>query len=327
MFYRYGSGCPNVCIICEYDALPKIGHACGHNLIAEAGVAAGLRVKAFIESQTSQTGFSGTVTVMGTPAEESVGGKIILIERGGFDDIDIAVMAHPTPSNIAMPKFICMSPFVVTFNGKAAHAAAHPWQGVNALDAAVLAYTNISVLRQQMKPSWRVHAIFTDGGVKPNIIPQTASLKCCVRAETLAEVNLLKEKVYSCFRGAAESTGCKCVIDERGFSYRELNSNKVLAKLYYDHMLSLGVTGIEWVGDVPGSTDMGNVSHVLPSIHPVYKISDEGIHTRLFQKASNTLEAHKKTLLVAEGLSLTCIDVLMGGEELLTKIKNSMSQH
>ena len=234
-------------------------------------------------------------------------------------------MAHPTPSDIAMPKFICSSPLAVTFNGKAAHAAARPWEGVNALDAAVLAYTSISVLRQQLKPSWRVHAIFTDGGVKPNIIPQTAALKCVVRAETFEEVKILKEKVYGCFKGAAETTGCSFEVEEKGFSYRELNSNEVLAKLYYNHMQSLGVTDIEWVGDVPGSTDMGNVSHLLPSIHPVYKISDEGIHTRLFQKASNTPEAHRKTLVVAEGLSLTCIDVLMGGEELLTKIKNTFN--
>ena len=177
---RFGSGRPNVCIICEYDALPGIGHACGHNLIAEAGVAAGLGVKAFIESQG--TGYTGMVTVMGTPAEEGGGGKVLMIEKGAFEGVDIAIMAHPCPFEsvvcIANARMIPQ----IDYHGNAAHAAAFPWEGVNALDAAVMAYTSISTLRQQMKPSWRVHGVFTNGGVKPNIIPEKASLQYYIRA-------------------------------------------------------------------------------------------------------------------------------------------------
>ncbi|XP_003392005.2 PREDICTED: peptidase M20 domain-containing protein 2-like, partial [Amphimedon queenslandica] len=155
---RFGSGSPNVCVICEYDALPTIGHACGHNLISEAGVAAGLGVKAYLET----TGLTGTITVLGTPAEEGGGGKILLIERGALKGIDVSMMVHPAPFEIIMPNHLSCAQLTVEFTGKAAHAAAFPWEGVNALDAAVLAYTNVSLLRQQMKPSWRVHAVFTN---------------------------------------------------------------------------------------------------------------------------------------------------------------------
>ena len=308
-------------MICEYDALPEIGHACGHNLIAEAGIAAGLGVKAFIESQGE--GFQGTVTVMGTPAEESVGGKVTLIQRGAFKDIDIAVMAHPMPLEIAMPKFICISTVEVTFKGKAAHAAAFPWEGVNALDAAVLAYTGISALRQQMKPTWRVHSIFTDGGVKPNIIPEKASLLIYVRSETMPELMTLKAKVLSCCSGAAQATGCSHEFEEVEHTCEDIQSNEVLAARYKEHMHSLGVTDVEWTGDCPGSTDMGNVSHVVPSIHPVYKITNGiGNHTREFAKVSNTQSAHEKTQTVAKALSLTCIDVLTG-KDVLQKVREN----
>ena len=163
----FGSGRPNVCVICEYDALPEIGHACGHNLIAEAGVAAGLGLKTALESKNAS---KGRVTVLGTPAEEGGGGKVYLIENGAFEDVDIAMMVHPAPYTVLMPTFSAIGEFKITFTGKASHAAAFPWEGVNALDAAVLAYNSISVLRQQMKPTWCVHGIITNGGAKPNIM-------------------------------------------------------------------------------------------------------------------------------------------------------------
>ena len=275
-----------------------------------------------MESQGSN--FVGTLTVMGTPAEESIGGKVLLIEKGAFKDIDIAVMAHPTPFEVAMPKCLCAAEIAVTFKGKAAHAAAFPWEGVNALDAAVLAYTNISALRQQMKPAWRVHGIFTNGGVKPNIIPEEASLLYLIRSETREDLKIIREKVICCFSGAAEATGCSYEIKNTGgFSYEDLNSNEVLAEKYIEHMKSLGVTVIKKPEDnAAGSTDMGNVSHVVPSIHPLYNIcmENEVNHTREFTEAANTPGAHEKTLKVAKALSLTCIDVLVGGDNVLKKV-------
>jgi amidohydrolase len=169
----FGSGRPNVCVICEYDALPVIGHACGHNLIAEAGIAAGLGLKAALECEGAP---KGMVTVMGTPAEETSGGKLDMIQNGAFSDVDIAMMVHPSPSDIVSPTTLGVSMWNVEFTGKSAHAAAYPWEGVNALDAAVMAYNSISLLRQQMKPTWRVHGVaLNGGGTDPAIIPASTS--------------------------------------------------------------------------------------------------------------------------------------------------------
>ena len=174
----FGSGRPNVCVISEYDALPEIGHACGHNLIAEAGVAAGLGLKAALECDGAP---KGMVTVLGTPAEEGGGEKAKLIEKGAFEATDLAMMVHPSSYSSLAPGFLAIAFMKVIFVGKASHAAAYPWEGVNALDAAIMAYNSLSVLRQQMKPSWRVHSIIKEGGVKPNIIPDRSVMELMVR--------------------------------------------------------------------------------------------------------------------------------------------------
>ena len=319
-FIRFGSGEPNVCVICEYDALPEIGHACGHNLIAEAGVAAGLGVKAYIE----KTGSPGTITVLGTPAEEEGGGKIALIKRGAFEGIDVAMMVHPAPKECIVGYVCAITTVSVEYTGKAAHAAAFPWEGVNALDAAVLAYTNVSLLRQQMKPSWRVHAVFTNGGTKPNIIPEKASLLFNIRSMKLHELKQLYSKVMDCCQAAAQATGCTVDIKETDETYTDLHSNPILANLYRVH---LEKTGIQYSYEdvVSWSTDMGNVSHVVPSLHPTYAVgSGEVNHTRGFNQVTNTLQAHDRTRLTATTLALTCIDVLKGGEDLVKKIKEKL---
>ena len=322
---RFGSGRPNVCIICEYDALPGIGHACGHNLIAEAGVAAGLGVKAFIESQG--TGYTGMVTVMGTPAEEGGGGKVLMIEKGAFEGVDIAIMAHPAPYEIIMPNHLSCAQMEIDYHGKAAHAAAFPWEGVNALDAAVMAYTSISALRQQMKPSWRVHGVFTNGGVKPNIIPEKASLQYYIRAPTLEELGVLREKVMACFNGATKATGCSVEVRDVGKVYQNVICNPVLGELYRNNYSFLGITDYQFVGDLTSSTDFGNVSQLVPGIHPRYKVGDGvATHSPPFAEVANTTEAHSKTIVVAKAICLTSIDVLLGGEELLKEIKAEFSK-
>ncbi len=305
-----------MCVICEYDALPGIGHACGHNLIAEAGIAAGLGIKAFIESNGI-----GMVTVMGTPAEEGGGGKVLMIERGGFKGIDVAIMAHPAPYEIIMPHHLACAQMNITYSGKAAHAAAFPWEGINALDAGVLAYTNISALRQQMKPSWRVHGIFTNGGVKPNIIPETVSLQYYIRAPTMEELCILKEKVISCFKGAATSTGCTVDISDTGKLYQNVTCNSVLGRLYEQNYSTLGITDYEFEGDLTSSTDFGNVSQIIPGIHPRYKVGN-GVptHSAPFAQVANATESHDKTIIVGKAICLTSIDVLIGGMELLDNI-------
>ena len=322
---RFGSGVPNVCVICEYDALPEIGHACGHNLIAEAGVAAGIGVKAYLES-TGTT--AGTVTVIGTPAEEGGGGKMHLIEKGGFDGVDVAMMVNPVPSEIVIGFTTALSSFEVEFTGKAAHAAAFPWEGINALDAVVLAYNNVSVLRQQMKPTWRVHSIISNGGTKPNIIPEKASLYYYIRAPSVAEIKLLKEKVVACFEAAATATGCTVEVKDDPLTFYDLRSNPILAKLYAVNLDKLGIDNYKYEKEIYGSTDMGNVSYVVPSLHPFYAIGSgkEVNHTREFAAVANTAEAHEKTLVIATALANTCIDVLKGGESLVKEIKEAFDK-
>ena len=310
-------GATNVCFICEYDALPGIGHACGHNLIAEAGVAAGLGLKDAIELG----GLDGRVTVMGTPDEEGNGGKIELLEKGAFKGVDIAMMVHPSPITAIHNQYLATCEIVVTYTGKAAHAAAFPWEGINALDAAVMAYNAISTLRQQMKPDWRVHGIITKGGVKPNIIPETSSLIYWMRAPTRNELKYFRSKVIACFKGAAMATNCTVDITDGRFNYENVLTNPILGKIYEKHLRSFGYHDI--IPKVPGgSTDMGNVSHVIPSIHPEYAIGD-GIstyHTASFTGVSNEADSHDKTLLAAKAMVLTSIEALQS-KSLLAEIK------
>ena len=306
----FGSGRPNVCVICEYDALPDIGHACGHNLIAEAGVAAGLGLKAALES--GQDGIKGRVTVMGTPAEEGGGGKVLLIENGAFDDVDVAMMVHPSPLNAVFHPFLAMRSYQVTYTGKAAHAAAFPWEGVNALDAAVTAYNSISVLRQQMKPDCRVHGVIKEGGVKPNIIPERAVMEYYVRAPTRTERDRLVGKIIACFEAAAKATGCEVDVQMTEKPYDDVVTNRVLGNCFEKNMAEL-LGDIEWEKDSSktGSTDMGNVSYKVPSIHVMYSIGkDAPNHTRKFTDVSNTPGAHSATRDFAKGLALTGLDVL-----------------
>ena len=315
----FGSGRPNVCVICEYDALPEIGHACGHNLIAEAGVAAGLGLKAVLESSDAP---KGTVIVMGTPAEEGGGGKIKLIDNGAFEEVDLAMMVHPFPENVLMPVANGFAQRTITYTGKAAHAAAFPWEGVNALDAAVMTYTSISALRQQMKPTWRVHGIITNGGAKPNIIPEKSSMEYNIRAPDMSELKELIVKVEECFKSAAVATGCQVEIAESGPTFAIIKHNSILAQHFQQNVSNLGMADFVHCKDMGGSTDMGNVSYVVPSIHPCYAIgSGEVNHTREFTAVANTPEAHRATLTAAKAMAHTCIDVLTT-DGLLEKIKS-----
>ena len=199
-------------ICCEYDALPGIGHACGHNLICEAGVAAFLGAKAALEAGEG----SGKVVLFGTPAEEQQGGKIELLNRHGFADIDVAMMAHPSPGMSLYPGMLAREMLQVSYHGVNAHAASNPWQGVNALDATVQGYTNVAMMRQQMKPSWRVHGVITDGGTEPNIIPAISTSRWYIRAPNMADLAELHDKVEGCLMGAGESTGCEVQLEWQG---------------------------------------------------------------------------------------------------------------
>ncbi|XP_022092530.1 peptidase M20 domain-containing protein 2-like isoform X1 [Acanthaster planci] len=312
---------PNICVICEYDALPDIGHACGHNLIAECGVAAGLGIKAALEASGNKY---GKVTVLGTPAEEGGGGKRLLIKANAFTGIAVAMMAHPYRYNVPRPIALSMTTVIIKFQGKASHASAAPWDGNNALDAAVMCYQAISNMRQQIKPTCRVHGIFTNGGAAPNIIPEEAELTYYLRAIDEGELSVLKRKVRACAEGAAKAAECQ-VEFRTNITYANLITNDGLSSMYESHVQRMGV---EFSTDEAlrqgGSTDMGNVSYLVPSIHPKFAVGpgDVATHTGPFTTVAGSPEAQGPTLIQAKALAMTAIELMQpSGQDTLKKIQ------
>ncbi|KAH8819139.1 hypothetical protein F5884DRAFT_759603 [Xylogone sp. PMI_703] len=241
---EYGSGGRLVTFCAEYDALPGIGHACGHNLIATASVAAFFGLMAALKASA----IPGRVRLLGTPAEEGGGGKIKLIEAGAFDDTDAALMIHPLPSlpngisGSSYSTCLAISHFGATLKGKAAHAGMAPWAGVNALDAATLAYTALGMLRQHIKPTERINVITrTDETAKENVIADRAKIECAVRARTLQELQALKDRALKCIEGAAIATGCSVDYDKSHAAYADLRPNEILAKEFTQAMKAYGL--------------------------------------------------------------------------------------
>ncbi|XP_077160766.1 xaa-Arg dipeptidase-like [Paroedura picta] len=315
--------------LCEYDALPGIGHACGHNLIAEVGAAAALGLKGALESLAARRPDDAPrapavkITVLGTPAEEDGGGKIDLIKAGAFDDLDIVFMAHPSQEDAAYLPDVAEHDVTVKYYGKASHAAAYPWEGVNALDAAVLAYNNLSLLRQQMKPTWRVHGIIKNGGVKPNIIPSYAELEFYLRAPSLRELSLLTEKAENCFKAAALATGCEVELQGGANDYYNVLPNKSLEKAYKDNGKKLGMEFIldDNLNGLSGSTDFGNVTFVVPGIHPYFYIGSDALnHTEQYTAAAGSEDAQFYALRTSKALAMTALDVIFK-PDLLEKVR------
>lgn len=311
---RDGAG-PRIGILCEYDALPEIGHACGHNLIAIAGAAAGLGAAAALDA----AGIEGSVRVLGSPAEEGGGGKIRLIEAGAFADVGAALMVHPGTGNLLRPPVLAIDTCTVEFTGRNAHAAAAPWEGRNALDALVLAYQAIGLLRQQSQPDVRIHGVIQHGGEKPNIIPDRAAAEFYVRASREGLLNEMCERVAACFRGAAEATETAMTLSWNGPRYSDLASNAALAEVFGRRWAEdEGVRALDLEGPPRGgfgSTDMGDVSHVVPSLHPIYAIEAEaGNHTPQFAAAAATDEAHAATLRAARAMTMTALEWLTDSE-------------
>ncbi|XP_062980953.1 xaa-Arg dipeptidase [Elgaria multicarinata webbii] len=308
--------------LCEYDALPGIGHACGHNLIAEVGAGAALGLKGALESlRHGPANAAGLprqapavkVTVLGTPAEEDGGGKIDLIKAGAFDGLDVVFMAHPSQEDAAYLPDVAEHDVTVKYYGKASHAAAYPWEGVNALDAAVLAYNNLSLLRQQMKPTWRVHGVIKNGGVKPNIIPSYAELEFYLRAPSLRELSILTEKAENCFKAAALATGCEVELKSGANDYFNVLPNKSLEKAYIENGKKLGMDFIpdDNLNGLSGSTDFGNVTFVIPGIHPYFYIGSDALnHTEQYTTAAGSEEAQFYALRTAKALAMTALDVI-----------------
>lgn len=299
---------PNVVICAEMDALPEVGQACGHNIIATAGIGAGIALAPVAE----QLGFR--VTVLGTPAEEHFGGKIDLINAGAFGDVAAAMMIHPSPTDVVDPVFLAVDHIDVEFFGKAAHASSAPELGVNALDAAVQAYTAIAALRQHTLDSDRIHGIITHGGAAPNIVPDHTTMSWYVRSATDTRLNVLVEQVTKCFEAAALATGCTFKIKPTGHRYKDLQSDKVLARLYTENSALAG-RPMPYYAEVDaqtsGSTDMGNVSHEVPAIHPMLSLDcDPAVnHQREFAAATLTDKGMATIREGALAMAWTVIDL------------------
>jgi amidohydrolase len=301
-----GSSGPRVAVICEYDALPDIGHACGHNVIAAAGLGAGLAATALAEE------LGGRVRILGTPAEEGGGGKVFMIREGALDGVDAAMMVHPADRDLPTMRAIAIQQLLVEYEGRASHAAAAPEQGRNALDAAVLGYVNVAALRQHIRADERIHGIFTRAGDKPNIVPRTAAAQWYVRSTDLDTLEALKARVLACIEGGATAAGCSFGHEWLDPAYADLVDDPWLLARWAENSTALGrpPEDPDQVGDVVGSTDMGNVSHEVPSIHPMIAVAPPGvsIHTPEFAGHARGPAGDRAVLDGAKAMAATVID-------------------
>ena len=313
---------PSIGFMAEYDALPDLGHACGHNLIGTMSIAAGIG----LSKAVAETG--GKVYVYGTPAEETRGGKVTMAEQGIFNHLDVAMMVHPYYCHQKSGRSLAMDAIQFEFFGKSAHAAAAPHEGINALDGVLQTFNSINALRQHVKPDVRIHGVITEGGKAANVVPDYAVAQFYVRASTRAYVDEVTEKVKACANGAALATGTKLKISNYEFSYDDMQTNQTLSDVYTNNLISLGVSEqsiTEDQGD-HGSLDMGNVSQVVPAIHPYIQICDDYFvcHTHEFREAALSEQGREAMILGAQTMALTGYDVLTN-QALLQKIKEEFN--
>jgi len=305
---RAGSGPLHVAICAEYDCLPDIGHACGHNVIAASAVGAGLALARIADD------VGLTVTVLGTPAEENGGGKILMLERGAFAGVHAAMMVHPAPMDGVEPSLIAFQQFDVHYHGKAAHASAFPEQGINAADALTVAQTAIGLLRQHIRPTDRVHVIVLRGGEAPNVVPAHTSARYVVRAARIAELASVRQKVMRCFEAGALATGSTLSLANEQLAYAEVVHDHEIAAHYKANAERLGRTFPDFgplKDRFAASTDMGNVSLAIPSIHPTIGIGSLPAvnHQPEFAAHCATPSADQAVIDGAIGLAWTAIDI------------------
>ena len=318
----YGVGKPVIAILAEYDALPDLGHACGHNIIATCAVGAGVASKPAIDR------FGGSIIVIGTPAEELYGCKATMIDRGAFDNLDIAMMVHPGAYDTATIQVLACQTLEVEFFGQAAHAAAQPEAGINALEAMLQSFTAINSLRQHIKTKARIHGIITDGGKAHNVVPAHSAGIFSVRAEDDTYLDELKQKVINCFIGAATASGARLQYKWGAIRCAPLHSNLTLAQLFSQNMQSLGrQMPLSDPGQTFGSTDMGNVSQVVPSIHPFVAIAPVEVahHSTQFALAAASEAGTQGLLDAAKALAMTVVD-LVANPAIASKVKEEFEQ-
>ena len=301
---------PTVAILAEYDALPGIGHACGHNIIATTALGATLGLR-----QVAQH-LPGHIRLLGTPAEEKGGGKELMARAGAFDGVDAAMMIHPAGMNLASMPCICVAEVEVVYHGRSSHASAMPHKGINALDGLLLAYQAISNLRQHIRPTERIHGIITEGGAAPNIVPDRTSGQFYVRAANEKDLARLKPRVQACFEAGAQGSGCEVEVNWANVDYLDLNTNWPLADQFQMHAESIGrefISYDEALGFGAGSTDMGNVSHRVPSIHPMLAVAPPNvvIHNPEFATWAASERGDAAVIDGAKALAMTAADYLL----------------
>ena len=304
---RAGTGGPTIAVCCEYDALPGIGHGCGHNIIGTAGLGAGLAAAKVAADA------GGTVVVLGTPAEEGGGGKVLMADRGALDGVDAAMMVHPAGADLLAMDVIAIQQLWVEYRGECAHAAAFPHRGRNALDAAVLGYMNVAALRQHIRPEERIHGIFTKAGDKPNIVPDHTAAHWYIRARNLRRLESLKQRVLACLEAGAAAAGCEISHRWHEPAYADMVDNQAMCELYAANAARLGRTCLDpgEARGVVGSTDMGNLSYQVPSIHPMIKVSppNVSIHSADFTRYAASPDGDLAVTDGAKALAMTVVDL------------------
>jgi len=303
-----GGDCPRIGILAEYDALPGLGHGCGHNTMAASGVGAAIALAAVADE------LPGEIVFLGTPAEERGSGKQIMIDDGLFAGIDAALLFHPCDRNHVESHPLASEDYDVVFTGLQAHASSDPWRGLNALDALVMLFSSVGLWRQQLRPTTRVHGIIREGGTAANIIPDRASAWFMLRSDDQAYYEEIKARFVQMCEGVALATGTTAEVTISGGA-TTMRNNRVLAERFRANMAAYG---IEDQGDDPnaGSTDMANVSWVCPTIHPDLAICDEGVpgHSILFRDAAVTPRADETTLLAATLVAQTAVELFTDPE-------------
>jgi amidohydrolase len=310
---------PKIAILAEYDALIGLGHACGHNLIASAAIGAGMALASL------KPKLPGQILVIGTPAEEGGGGKILLADAGIFKDIDVAMMFHPASKNLVLRASLASSKLKLEFFGKASHAAAAPEEGINALDALILTFNNINALRPTLGPKDRIAGVIKNGGEVANIIPAYTSGDFSIRSLSASRRDVLIDKVIDCARAGAQAVGCQLKFSITP-GYKEIIPNHVLAGLFKSNLELLGrVVADPDPNERMGSTDMGDVSHLVPAIHPYLAIAPENIagHTLEFKEYCIS-EAGKASMLdAAKAMALTAVELVIH-PDLIVKAKEEL---
>jgi len=308
----FGSPGPTIAILAEYDALPN-GHSCGHNLIAGAALAAGAGLVSMRQR------LPGQIVLLGTPAEEGGGGKITLLQKGGFEGVDAAMMAHPADCEYSAIGVLAMQHLRITFHGRAAHAAAAPWSGVNALSAVLQTFQSVDAARLHFRDLSRVHGIITNGGQAVNIVPELAQCEFSARAITARHADEIAERIRRCADAAAMTTGAS-VQHETICAYKNIVSNRTIGQVYEHNSEALGTLTREAPAGTPtGSTDMGDVSHAIPAIHPMFQISNHGegtCHEDVFVGYSDSERGYGAMIRVAKAMALSAYDLLANPQTL-----------